>query len=99
MKNLYKGDTLEKAADRVGKLASTGSRWARRWNEGGLGLLTPNFGGGLSPKLDKEKQEELLELRSLRRRGIDGYRIAYGPGFNIFPVSIGMTSVPSSWTC
>ena len=62
VKNLYKGDTLEEAADRVGKSASTGSRWARRWNEGGLGLLTPNFGGGQPPKLGKEEQQELLEL-------------------------------------
>ena len=62
VKNLYKGDTLEEAADRVGKSASTGSRWARRWNEGGLGLLTPNFGGGQPPKLGEDEQEELLEL-------------------------------------
>jgi transposase len=62
VKNLYKGDTLEEAADRVGKSASTGSRWARRWNQGGLGLLTPNFGGGQPPKLGEDEQEELLEL-------------------------------------
>jgi len=62
VKNLYKGDTLEEAADRVGRSASTGSRWARRWNEGGLGLLAPNFGGGQPPKLDAAEQEELLEL-------------------------------------
>ena len=62
LKNLTKGDTLEEAADRVGKSASTGSRWARRWNEGGLGLLTPNFGGGPPPKLDDDEQEHLLDL-------------------------------------
>ncbi|ELY86130.1 IS630 family transposase [Natrialba taiwanensis] len=62
IKNLYKGDTLEEAADRVGKSATTGSRWARRWNEGGLGLLTPNFGGGAPPKLDEDEQDRLLEL-------------------------------------
>ena len=62
IKNLNTGDTLEEAADRVGKSASTGSRWARRWNEGGLGLLTPNFGGGPPPKLDDDEQEHLLEL-------------------------------------
>jgi len=56
VKNLYKGDTLEEAADRVGKSASTGSHWARRWNEGRLGLLTPNFGGGQTPKLGEEEQ-------------------------------------------
>jgi len=62
VKNLYKGDTLAEAADRVGKSASTGSRWARRWNNGGLGLLSPNFGGGPPPKLDTAEQEHLLEL-------------------------------------
>ncbi len=44
VKNLYAGDTLEQAAAHGGKSESTGSRWARRWNEGGLGQLTPNFG-------------------------------------------------------
>lgn len=42
VKNFYEGDTLEEAANRVGKSQSTSSRWARRWNEGSLGLLTPN---------------------------------------------------------
>ena len=61
VKNLYQGDSLEQAANRVGKSESTGSRWARRWNEGGLGLLTPNFGDGRPPKLGEDEQEELLE--------------------------------------
>ena len=46
IKRLYKGATLEDAADDVGMSQSTGSRWARLWNEGGLGLLAPSFGGG-----------------------------------------------------
>jgi transposase len=62
VKRLYKGATLADAADDVGKSTSTGSRWARRWNEGGLGLLTPNFGGGRPPKLGDDEREELLEL-------------------------------------
>ena len=62
VKNLYEGDTLAEAARRVGKSESTGSRWARRWNEGGLGLLTPNFGDGRPPKLGENEQQELLEL-------------------------------------
>ncbi|WP_049903557.1 IS630 family transposase [Halococcus agarilyticus] len=62
VKNLYEGDILEEAANRVGKSQSTSSRWARRWNEGGLGLLTPNFGAGRPPKLGEDEQEELLEL-------------------------------------
>jgi len=62
VKNLYEGDILEEAANRVGKSQSTSSRWARRWNEGGLGLLTPSFGGLPAPKLGEDEQEELLEL-------------------------------------
>ncbi len=62
VKRLYKGATLEEAADDVGKSASTGSRWARRWNDGGLGQLTPNFGGGRPPKLDEDEQKQLLKL-------------------------------------
>jgi transposase len=61
VKNLYAGDTLEEAANRIGKSASTGSRWMKRWNDGGLGLLTPNFGGCRPPKLDENQQQELLE--------------------------------------
>src|SRR5699024_3125769 len=49
VKRLYKGATLEDAADDVGRSSATATRWVRRWNEGGLGLLTPNFGGG-SPR-------------------------------------------------
>jgi len=46
VKRLYKGATLEDAADDVGMSQSTGSRWAKLWNKGGLGLLAPSFGGG-----------------------------------------------------
>ena len=62
IKNLYKGDTLKQAADRVGKSEGTATRWARRWNEGGLGQLTPNFGDGRPPKLGEDEQEQLLKI-------------------------------------
>ncbi|GAA0451342.1 hypothetical protein GCM10008985_03740 [Halococcus dombrowskii] len=62
VKRLYKGATLEDAADDVGRSSATATRWVRRWNEGGLGLLTPNFGGGRPPKLGDDEQEQLLEL-------------------------------------
>ncbi|HZD42501.1 MAG TPA: IS630 family transposase, partial [Methanomicrobiales archaeon] len=62
LKRIYKGATLEDAADDVGRSSATGTRWARRWNKGGLGLLMPNFGGGRPPKLDEEQREYLLEL-------------------------------------
>ena len=58
---LYKGATLAEAADDVGRSSATGSRWAKRWNEGGLGKLMPNFGDGRSPKLDEAEQEQLIE--------------------------------------
>ena len=62
IKRLYKGASLEDAADDVGMSQSTGSRWARLWNKGGLGLLTPSFGGGRPPKLDEKQREHLLDL-------------------------------------
>ena len=62
VKRLYKGATPTEAADDVGKSESTGNRWLHRWNEGGLGQLTPNFGGGRPPKLGEDQREHLLEL-------------------------------------
>jgi transposase len=56
VERLYKGATLKYAADGIDKSASTGSLWARRWNEGGLGLLTLNFGGGPPPKLNQDER-------------------------------------------
>lgn len=50
IKRLYKGATLEDTADDVGMSQSTRSRWARLWNEGGLG------------KLDDEQRERLIDL-------------------------------------
>jgi transposase len=61
VKNLYLGDTLKAAAERVGRSESTGSRWAEQWNEGGLAELAPSFGGGRPPKLNDEQQQALLE--------------------------------------
>ena len=61
LKLLYGGATLAEAADNVGVSEGTASNWVERWNEGGLGKLTPNFGGGRPPKLDKAQQEQLIE--------------------------------------
>ncbi len=62
LKNLYQGDSIPEAADREGRSAATGDRWADAWNEGGLEALMPSFGGGRPPKLDEEEQEELVEM-------------------------------------
>lgn len=37
LKRIYKGATLEDAADDVGWSSATGTQWTRRWNKGGLG--------------------------------------------------------------
>jgi len=62
VKSLYKGDTLEEAADRVGRSDATASRWANQWNRGGMEELAPDFGGGRPPKLDEQEQERFLDL-------------------------------------
>lgn len=62
IKNLYRGETIKEAANRVGRSEATGDRWADDWNEGGVEALAPSFGGGRPPKLDEEEQAELLEL-------------------------------------
>jgi len=62
LKNLYQGDSIPEAADREGRSAATGDRWAEAWNEGGLEELMPSFGGGRPPKLDEDEQEELIKM-------------------------------------
>ena len=61
LKHLYDGETLAEAADKVGISNGAASNWVRRWNQGALGKLTPNFGGGRPPKLDETEQEQLIE--------------------------------------
>jgi len=62
LKNLYHGDSIPEAADREGRSAATGGRWADAWNEDGLEGLMPSFGGGRPPKLDEDEQDELVEM-------------------------------------
>jgi transposase len=90
VKRLYKGATLEDAADDVGKSSATGTRWARRWNEGGLGQLTPNFGGGRPPKLDETEQDDLVELlrdgqpwksQEVQHLLMDEFNVEYHPNY------------------
>ncbi len=62
VKRLYKGTTLEDAADGVGMSQSTRSLWPKRWNGCGLGKLTPNSGGRSSPKFGEDERERFLYL-------------------------------------
>lgn len=90
VKNLYHGDSLAEAADRVGRSAATGSRWANQWNDGGLDELAPDFGGGRPPKLDEAQQEELREIlaagdswttQEIRTILSDQFDVSYHPNY------------------
>ena len=67
VRNLYRGDSISEAADRVGVSQPTGSRWADAWNADGVAGLEPAFGGGRPPKLSDEERERVESL--LERRG------------------------------
>jgi transposase len=62
IKNLYVGDSVTEAANRVGVTQPTASRWVDRWNDHGIDGLRPDFGGGRPPKLTDEQQEELARV-------------------------------------
>lgn len=62
IRNLYKGDTITEAADRVGVAQPTGSRWVEAWNANGVAGLEPDFGGGRPPKLDAEERALFKEV-------------------------------------
>lgn len=61
IRSLYDGETVEKAAARLGRCKVTGYLWLKRWNRAGLNGLKPAFGGGRPPKISAEKQEELKQ--------------------------------------
>jgi transposase len=62
IRNLYKGDSVTEAADRVGVAQPTGSRWVEAWNAGGIDGLKPDFGDGRPSKLTEQEQEQLTEI-------------------------------------
>ena len=61
IKNLYQGDTLGEASDRDGMSQPTGARWADRWNDGGVGALAPDHGGGRPSKMTAGQRQQLRE--------------------------------------
>jgi len=62
VRNLYRGDSISEAADRVGVSQPTGSRWGGSWNADGVAGLEPAFGGGRPPKLSDEQREQVESL-------------------------------------
>ncbi|OYR65171.1 transposase [Halorubrum sp. E3] len=51
VKNLYQGDAVSEAIAREGRSASTGYRWLKSWNDGGLEAVLPDYGGGRPSEL------------------------------------------------
>jgi transposase len=62
IKNLYAGDSVTEAADRVGVSQPTASRWVDAWNSDSIAGLEPDFGGGRPSKLSSSQKERFAEL-------------------------------------
>lgn len=67
IKNLYAGDSITEAADRVGVTQPTASRWTDNWNERGVDGLRPDFGGGRPSKLTDEQRAWLVDVLEQHR--------------------------------
>jgi len=64
IKSLIQGSTVKEAAESVEVDRRTGYNWLKRYNEGGLDGLIPNFGGGRVAKLSDEQFLELYVILS-----------------------------------
>jgi len=86
IRNLYEGDSVTEAADRVGVAQPTGSRWVEAWNADGVDGLEPEWGGGRPPRLSESEQEQFKELleqhqplttQQIQQLLEDGFDVAY----------------------
>jgi len=62
IRHLYRGMSVEEAAELVGVTKATGYAWLKRWNTRGYEGLIPEFGGGRPSKLTEEQKEKLKEM-------------------------------------
>jgi transposase len=66
IRSLHDGESVAKAAKKLGKSKVTGYDWLKRWNED-LEKLKPTFNGGRLPKLQIKDQQKLkLKLKERR---------------------------------
>lgn len=86
IRNLYEGDSITEAADRVGVAQPTGTRWVEAWNADGVAGLEPQFGGGRPPKLSEEERDQFeallekhqpLTTSQVRRLLEEGFDVSY----------------------
>ncbi|MEM3265272.1 MAG: helix-turn-helix domain-containing protein [Thermoplasmata archaeon] len=61
VKLLYRGKSVDSAANEVGVVHRTGYLWLKEWNKSGLEGLMPKFGGGRPSKLTKKQREHLKQ--------------------------------------
>lgn len=59
IRQLYIGDSVETACDRICISIQTGYNWLEAWNAKGYQGLAPDFGGGRPSKLTKDEKEQL----------------------------------------
>lgn len=55
LKNRYQGDSVAEAIQREGRSTSTGYRWERDWNDGGIEAMMPETSSGRPSKLSEQQ--------------------------------------------
>jgi len=91
IRNLYAGENVETAIEKLGRCRATGYWWQQRWNQDGLEGLKPTFGGGRPAKLSIKEREELkqkLQTRSYWTAKEARQLIKNEFGHNYHPVSV-----------
>lgn len=58
----YGGDSVEKAAEKVGVTKRIGYIWQGRWNDEGYEGIIPRYAGGRPSKLTQQQKNELQKL-------------------------------------
>jgi len=58
---LYLGDSIDTACERICVAKQTGHNWLDQWNAKGYTGLNPQFNGGRPPKLTKDQKSQLKE--------------------------------------
>jgi putative transposase len=64
----YNGDSVEKAAEKVGVTKRIGYIWQDRWNDEGYDGIIPRYAGGRPSKLSEHQKNELEQI--LRQKEI-----------------------------
>ena len=58
----YDGDSVERAAEKIGVTKRIGYIWQKRWNEKGYDGIIPRYAGGRPSKLSQQQKNELGQL-------------------------------------